>query len=118
MPGDVLSLLIESSLRASLMLAAAWLVTIAARRASASTRHYVWACAITGAALVPIAASVSPRWPVPAPAIVESLSRTVGPLTGRTGPPALTAGTLEQGFTMKPAPNAAAPRRLRSRMHP
>ena len=48
---DVMAALIESCHRASVVLCAAWALTSAMRRASASTRHFVWSCAIAGSML-------------------------------------------------------------------
>ena len=53
--------------RVTVILAAAWLLTLALRRAPAAARHMVWTCAIVAAMLTP-ALSVVPTWSVPLPA--------------------------------------------------
>ena len=53
--------------RVTVILAAAWLLTLALRRASAAARHMVWTLAIVAAMLTP-ALSVVSTWSVPLPA--------------------------------------------------
>ena len=63
---DLVPFLIPSSVRSGIVLAAAWgLATALTRRASASTRHFLWATAIAVAVLLPVVAAVSPSWPLP-----------------------------------------------------
>jgi beta-lactamase regulating signal transducer with metallopeptidase domain len=65
---DLMAALVESCARASLVLCAAWALTSVMRRASASTRHFIWICAIAGSTLAPAMAAFGPRWTVPIPA--------------------------------------------------
>jgi HEAT repeat protein/beta-lactamase regulating signal transducer with metallopeptidase domain len=65
---DAMPVLIESCLRASLVLGAAWILTAAMRRASAATRHFVWSCAVAGAIAASAISAFGPRWNVPVPA--------------------------------------------------
>jgi beta-lactamase regulating signal transducer with metallopeptidase domain len=63
---DLTPFLIPSVVRSGIVLAAAWaLATALTRRASASTRHYLWVCAVVLAVLLPPVAAVSPSWPLP-----------------------------------------------------
>jgi beta-lactamase regulating signal transducer with metallopeptidase domain len=78
MSADVMAVLIESCLRASVVLAAAWALTAALRRTAASTRHFVWSSAIAGSILTTAISSLGPhvtvQVPVPltsAPAVVS-----------------------------------------------
>jgi len=64
---DLMAALVESCARASLVLCAAWALTSVMRRASASTRHFVWICAIAGATLAPAMTALGPRWTVSIP---------------------------------------------------
>jgi beta-lactamase regulating signal transducer with metallopeptidase domain len=64
---DVMAALVESCARASLVLCAAWALTSVMRRASASTRHFVWICAIAGSTLAPAMTAFGPHWMVSIP---------------------------------------------------
>ncbi len=69
---DLMAALVESCARASLVLCAAWALTSVMRRASASTRHFVWICAIAGSMLAPAMTAFGPRWTVSIPAAFAS----------------------------------------------
>ena len=72
MTDDLIALLPGFALRAAVVLACAWPITAAMRRASAAARHLVWTCAIAAAALVPATSLVSPDWTVTSPIPVET----------------------------------------------
>jgi hypothetical protein len=74
---NVVPLLIACGFRASFPLGIAWLVTRLLSRSSAATRHFMWACAISIAALLPLMTVAMPHWS----------ARTPAPLT-RLAPPA------------------------------
>ncbi len=65
------------AVRSALLLALAWGLTAVLRRASASTRHFVWTCAFAAAALAPVAAWIAPGWRVAPPPPVASLAAAV-----------------------------------------
>jgi HEAT repeat protein/beta-lactamase regulating signal transducer with metallopeptidase domain len=67
---DIMVVIVESCLRASVVLSAAWALTAMMRHASAATRHFVWSCAIAGAILAPALNSLGARWPVSVPATI------------------------------------------------
>ena len=67
MSADVMAVLIESCLRASVVLAAAWALTAALRRTAASTRHFVWSSAIAGSILATAISSFGPHVTVEVP---------------------------------------------------
>jgi HEAT repeat protein len=69
---DMMVVIIESCVRASVVLCAAWALTSMMRHASAATRHFVWSCAIAGAILASALSSVGPRWSVTLPASIAS----------------------------------------------
>jgi beta-lactamase regulating signal transducer with metallopeptidase domain len=69
---DMMVVIIESCVRASVVLCAAWVLTSMMRRASAATRHYVWSCAIVGAILASALGSFGPRWSVTLPSSIAS----------------------------------------------
>jgi beta-lactamase regulating signal transducer with metallopeptidase domain len=52
----------------------AWAATRLASRSSAATRHFIWACAIAIAVLLPLATIVTPRWSVATPTPVARLA--------------------------------------------
>ncbi len=71
MPGaNIIELFIDCGFRASIPLVAAWAGTRLASRFPAATRHFIWACAIVIALLLPLAAMLMPRWSVATPAPV------------------------------------------------
>lgn len=74
-----LPLVVLWGLKATPLLAGAWLLTALASRASAATRHFVWVLAIGGALLVPVVGVVAPRWEVTVPAMVSQMAP--GPAT-------------------------------------
>lgn len=51
--------------KATILLAAAALVTALLRKGSASTRHLVWTCALLAALALPVLSIALPRWQVP-----------------------------------------------------
>ncbi|MEO7142074.1 MAG: M56 family metallopeptidase [Bryobacteraceae bacterium] len=50
------------TVKVTVLLAVAWVVTLALRRASASTRYIVWASALAGSAALPALALLLPTW--------------------------------------------------------
>lgn len=64
---NVIPLLIECGFRASLPVGIAWATTRLASRSSAATRHFIWACAITIALLLPLSMIATPRCSVVPP---------------------------------------------------
>jgi HEAT repeat protein len=72
MVADMTVVIIESCVRASVVLCAAWVLTSMMRRASAATRHFVWSCAIAGAILASALSSFGPRWSVTLPSSIAS----------------------------------------------
>ncbi|HEV8484637.1 MAG TPA: M56 family metallopeptidase [Blastocatellia bacterium] len=68
MTTELLPFFIGCTVRASLLLGFVWGLTALLRRASASTRHFLWACAIVAAALVPLMIVMLPPWQLPSPA--------------------------------------------------
>jgi HEAT repeat protein/beta-lactamase regulating signal transducer with metallopeptidase domain len=74
---DMMAVIVESCLRASVVLCAAWVLTSMMRHASASTRHFIWSAAIAGAILASALSHLGPRWPVSLPSSVASTSATL-----------------------------------------
>ena len=70
-------ILVEGTLKGSLILAAAALLVLALRRASAAYRHVIWVCAFGAALALPILLSL-PAWRISAPALawLQPMSRT------------------------------------------
>ena len=59
-----MNLLLDSALKATLILCAAWTASLALRRASAGVRHMVWLAAVLAVAMAPLALSI-PRSAIP-----------------------------------------------------
>jgi beta-lactamase regulating signal transducer with metallopeptidase domain/ankyrin repeat protein len=74
-PTDLLPALIGSCVRGTAILAFVWAITALMRRSAASTRHWLWTCAIAAAGLMPVVAVIVPRWHVPSPPALVSLSQ-------------------------------------------
>jgi hypothetical protein len=55
---------IGSCVHASVILAVALAVTLTMRRACASTRHWMWSCAVVAALLLPLLTTFFPEWEV------------------------------------------------------
>jgi len=60
-----MNLLLDSALKATVILLAAWAASIALRRASAEVRHMIWLAAVISIAILPVALSI-PRSAIPA----------------------------------------------------
>jgi TonB family protein len=62
-----MNLLLDSALKATVILCAAWTASLALRRASAGVRHMVWLAAVLAVAMVPLALSI-PQSAIPSAA--------------------------------------------------
>jgi beta-lactamase regulating signal transducer with metallopeptidase domain len=101
---DAMPLLIGASIRATLLLGAALALTSLLRRASASTRHFVWSCAIAAAVVVPAIGVVVPQWQVRAPQALAPLSSAMAPrfsTDGATTPGSVGGGSRELGVDIR-----------------
>ena len=101
--------LVDTSLRLSVILLVAGAIAMVLRRSAAHLRHLVWALALGGALMLPLAASYLPTLSLPVPrplqvfarpaaaaAVAGRLSETSSPEI-RTGPAAgVMAGNLEE----------------------
>ena len=119
----MLALLLEGTLKGSLILALAALLTGSMRGRSAAARHLVWSIALLAMAALPLLARLTPAWHVTVPAAVASrvtLARAVvSPVSppSQTRPPALTpsgerAASASAGIhsapSTQPSPGAAS----------
>ncbi len=84
----------DFALRGSLVLAAAWLLTIWLRRRSAAIRHAVWAGALVAVILLPVAQQILPGWQV-LPAERGSVG-VFGSVADGWSMPAMVAGQPDQ----------------------
>lgn len=107
---DLLPLL-ECGLRASLPLGVAWLAVRLASRASAATRHFIWAFAIAMALLLPTRTFVGTRWNIATPAPFVQLASTTRATLAPRGP-SNTPGPAQ------PLPIVHKPEQPRSRPFP
>jgi TonB family protein len=73
-----MNLLLDSALKATVILLAAWAASLALRRASADIRHTIWLMAVLAVALLPAVLSIPP---------------TAIPTTTRIGVPAMAVGS-------------------------
>jgi beta-lactamase regulating signal transducer with metallopeptidase domain len=118
----MLALLLEGTLKGSLILALAALLTGSMRGRSAAARHLVWSIALLAMAALPLATRLTPAWNVTVPAAVASrvtLARAVvSPVSSpsETIPPALipsgerasgSAG-IHSAPSAQPSPSAAS----------
>src|SRR6185436_1561616 len=58
----MMNLLIDSALRSTVILAIAWIVTLALRRSSADLLHRIWLAALGGVALLPLVEWIAPSF--------------------------------------------------------
>jgi beta-lactamase regulating signal transducer with metallopeptidase domain len=120
-------LLLQVSIKGSVLLLAALVACRALRHASAAVRHLVWAAALAGMLLIPAVAAIVPDWHVavvpPAALVpaVEALSSMEAPLGGgaatigiidrlpvsHTGLPRVAAGTYHVAPATSTGPLAA-----------
>src|SRR5271166_3785128 len=78
-----MNLLLDSALKATVILCAAWAASLALRRASAGVRHMVWLAAVLAVAMVPLALSI-PQNAIPTAArlvIPAAMAATSGAVT-------------------------------------
>src|SRR6187399_1472695 len=88
--------------KATVILAGTALITAALRRASASTRHFVWALGLLSALVAPALTLAIPRWELP---IVRVAAVTPGPVinTGTSSRPAAMAAKAERDLRARDA---------------
>jgi beta-lactamase regulating signal transducer with metallopeptidase domain len=111
---DLMAALVESCARASLVLCAAWALTSVMRRASASTRHFVWICAIAGSMLAPAMTAFGPHWTVSIPTPFAATQSEASSDTQRSAissvpeaaPPAATSDSMASLPSVVRAPSA------------
>lgn len=71
-------LLLDASIKGSVLLLLAWAATRLIRRAPAAARHLVWSAALAGVVLLPLLGAVVPRWRVlPLPGSVAGVAAEV-----------------------------------------
>ena len=103
--------LVQVSVKATIVLLAAWLLTRVMARSSAAARHLVWTVAIVAALILPLIHVTAPRWNLPllpAPAVAAGVA--VGPST-QERPSAPAENTLIEAdvFGVAAAPAASTP---------
>ena len=123
-PADTwLAALVDTSLRLSVILLVAGAIAMVLRRSAANLRHLVWALALGGALMLPLAASYLPtlNLPVPQPlqvfarpaadaAVRGRLSETSSPAETRTGPAAgVMARNLEEADVLTAVSGGVTP---------
>lgn len=94
-------------LKATPLLAGAWVVSTLLRRASAAARHFVWVLATAGALALPLASVVAPRFEVALPAVAAPPPAAVE-AQRETPAPTEMAATGETAVSAAPAPPVAS----------
>ncbi|HZT31249.1 MAG TPA: TonB family protein [Bryobacteraceae bacterium] len=91
----MLPLLLDVSLKASLLLAATWPVRLVLRRRPAAVRHLIWTASACGLLLLPLLAACLPAWRVAVPSAVlpsglvyRSQAAATAPSAGEAAQPA------------------------------
>src|SRR6266542_1746426 len=64
-PEAVLPALADAAIKGAVVLAAAGLLVLALRRASAAARHLVWCLALAAVVALPVLSAVLPGWSLP-----------------------------------------------------
>ena len=98
--------LLAFAIRATVLLLAAWLATRVLRRASAATRHLIWASAVAGVLTLPVLAAVVPAWYVPVISIAANIER---PLESIAAPATPKRATNAGPTSSWPRPNPVMP---------
>ena len=82
------SFLLESSVKATVLFAAAWAIAFALRRRSAALRHQVWVAAVATSLVLPVITPILPAWHSRTLVVaVEQLTRAAqSTSTGSSGP--------------------------------
>jgi TonB family protein len=116
--GPGLSFLFQNAAKATLILLAAYALSLVLRRASAATRHLIWASAILSLLALPALSSVLPAWKIPLPSQLQLRARSTA-TAGESkaawvvGPDVQAGTELSQPEARKPVP---APLRWPARM--
>jgi beta-lactamase regulating signal transducer with metallopeptidase domain/HEAT repeat protein len=112
---DLMLFFIGVVIRSTLVLAVAWALTAVMRRSAASTRHFVWSCAIAASVLVAVPGLVGARVSVPVPAGLAPIAEsTVEPISAasaagseRTRPTSPVTETIPAGLDTATSEGAA-----------
>ena len=80
-----ISTLADAAVRATALLGIAAAIAAIAGRRSAALRHFVWALALVGVLLLPLAGAVLPEVPVPMPWTAAGRQPAAAAGTGPTG---------------------------------
>jgi len=102
-----LNFLLDAAVKATVLLAAAGLLSLLLRRQSAAMRHLVWLVALAGIVLMPVLTLVLPGLGVPLGAILPSQAATAGKAEVPAARPAQ-AAERKSPKPRSPAPAAAA----------
>jgi carboxyl-terminal processing protease len=102
------------ALKATALLAIAWLAAVALRRRCAAARHRVWALALAGLVALPALSSALPAWPLPwaapwASAVVIGSPDVVQVRVPDLPPPLLAELPPLEGEAPEPAPGPPTP---------
>lgn len=89
--------------RATTILAVAWLLSRALKGAAAATRHAVWSVALASLILLPVVSLVLPRFDIPAPATQPANSMPANDVPGAV---AVMPGLVPSGHVHTEAPRA------------
>jgi beta-lactamase regulating signal transducer with metallopeptidase domain/uncharacterized protein (DUF1778 family) len=109
-PDAAAALLLDAALRGTLVLAAAFAVTRAMRRAPAASRHLVWVVALASVVALPALGALLPAWRVvPVPAFLRAAAPASSAVVpGPASPEAPPASTMEPASASSPDRSDAA----------
>jgi len=76
-----IAFLLDATVKATVILASAWLLALAMRRRSAAVRYFNWTCALAAALAIPALSPILPRWNpgMKAPVIASAARRVLIP---------------------------------------
>jgi carboxyl-terminal processing protease len=108
--------LLDATLKGTVLLAVAFALAPALRRASAASRHLLWALTLAGLLALPVLGLLLPRWQLP-------LASPWGPFAERQAPPVVVEREVSVGFVVPhahfvleaPAPRPGQPVLVASR---
>jgi HEAT repeat protein/beta-lactamase regulating signal transducer with metallopeptidase domain len=110
--------LVDSVLKATVVLLAAFVATSALRHASAALRHLIWTLALVGALMMPVLSLALPRWELPlftiASTELPALSPVAPPIESDATPnaPAWHRSPASSAVNAPASPNETGPARV------
>ena len=105
-PADCLTWLVDASVKATVVLALAYVASIVLRRADASIRRALWTAALLGVLFMPVLSYVTPSWRL---ALLPALRVTPDNIATFAAAPAETVGSPVSGKHQEVFPDRSQP---------